>query len=269
MAAKKKRVKKTLSKKKKIVKKHSILAANPIMHVRVTRFNPEMDFYPRTHEYALHSHAGESVLDLLTRIKHTQDGSLTFRGSCGYGGCGSCGVKVNGKPVLGCVTQVADAVDPHARTLTIEPMDVERVIKDLVVDETAFFSELLRIKPWLVPRKQDERRNHKMGVNDVKKLARTQECILCGLCNANVSTTHDHAKNANEIGPAAWVKAYRYLNDLRDGDPRRAAEYARMLPVHYSLEKANWCPRNISPGDRIREMSALQKEKNPPKRRKM
>ena len=239
-----------------------------LMHVRVTRFNPEMDFYPRTHEYALHANPGESVLDLLTRIKHTQDGSLTFRGSCGYGGCGSCGVKVNGKPVLGCVTQVSDAMDTHARTLRIEPLDVERVIKDLVVDEKPFFDELLRIKPWVVPRKHDERRHHKMGVNDVKKLSRTQECILCGLCNANVSSVQTNGKNAGEIGPAAWVKAYRYTFDMRDGDTRRVEGYSTMLPVHYSLEKANWCPRNIAPGDRIREMSALQKEKNSPKRRR-
>lgn len=220
--------------------------SSPI-HVRVSRYNPTIDFSPRTHEYTLPLKQGESVLDLLTRIKHTHDGSLTFRGSCGYGGCGSCGVKVNGKPVLGCVTQVTDVLDTH-NGLRIDPLQ-ESVIKDLVTDEKPFFDELLRVKPWITLRAHDERRHHRMGVGEVKKLGNTFQCMLCGLCNATVES-----EKKGELGPAAFVKAYRYLHDARDATSTRWNDAARNLPVHYSLEKANACPRNIFPGDKIREI---------------
>ena len=259
MAAKTKKAKKNPPKKIKQSKKVSFRTTaveNPVLHVRVARFNPQMDFVARTHEYSIAPKAGESVLDLLTRLKQTQDGSLTFRGSCGYGGCGSCGVVVNGKPVLGCVTQVKDVADNH-NSLRIDSLNEKNTIKDLVVDEKPFFDELLRVKPWIVPRAHDERRNHKMGVNDVKKLGNAQQCILCGLCNANADSS-----SRGEIGPAAMVKAYRYANDLRDGDAKRLSVLSTHLPVHYSLEKANLCPRDLVPGVKIKEMREIQKARD-------
>lgn len=228
-------------------------------NIRVARYNPSMDFTPRTHEYSVPPHEGESILDLLTRIKHTQDGSLTFRASCGYGGCGTCGVRVNGKPLLGCVTQVKDHLDAN-RSLRIDPLDAETTLKDLVVDEKPFFAQLTEVKPWRVPRPNDAKRNHKMGVNDVAALGNSQQCILCGLCNANAN-----ASVKPELGPAAFVKGFRYANDIRDGDAARPTALATHLPVHYSLEKANWCPRDIFPGDKIREIrEKADKSKDPP-----
>lgn len=223
------------------------------MHVRVSRYNPEMDFVTRTHEYAVKPIPGESILDLLTRIKHTQDGSLTFRGSCGYGGCGSCGVKVNGKPVLGCTTQVGDSLNEH-HALRIDPLDEENVIKDLVIDEKNFFEELLKVKPWMVPRHHDWKRKHQMGINDVAKLGNAQQCIACGICNASASSS-----SGGECTPFAFVKGFRYASDIRDGDSKRWETLSKRLPVHYSLSKANACPRDIYPGDKIQFIQHMKK----------
>jgi succinate dehydrogenase / fumarate reductase iron-sulfur subunit len=206
-----------------------------------------MDSLPRTHEYTISPREGESILDLLLRIKHTQDGSLTFRGSCGYGGCGSCGIKANGKHALACVTQVKDVLDAHSG-LRIDPLH-ENVIKDLVVDEREFFQQLLKVKPWITPRKNDEKRNHKMGINDVKKMGNTPQCILCGICDARVESSQK-----GEMGPASFVKAYRYIHDIRDGNMERPSVLCENLPVHYSLSLANECPRDIRPGDIIHEL---------------
>ncbi len=244
------------AKKQKKVSSRILAITGPTLHARVSRFNPEIDFNASTHEYSIPLNSGESVLDLLTRIKHTEDGSLTFRGSCGYGGCGSCGVVVNGKPVLGCMTQVKDVLD-STNSLRIDPLNVENVIKDLVTDEKPFFEELLKVKPWIVSRAHDERRNHKMGVKDVAKLGNAQQCILCGLCNANTDSS-----SRGEMGPAAFVKAYRYANDIRDGDAKRLPLISKHFPLHYSLEKANLCPRDIAPGDKIKEMRDIQKARD-------
>ncbi len=226
--------------------------------VRVSRFNPLMDFSPRTHEYSLAPVLGESVLNLLYRIKHTQDGSLTFRGSCGQGGCGTCGVKVNGKMVLACITNVENAADTH-HGLDITPLH-DNVLKDLVVDEDVFFAELLKIKPGLVPRNA-EKRHHHMGIQDVEKLGKTPQCILCGICNANAESNIK-----GELGPAALVRAYRHICDIRDGNVSRLEGISPHLLVHYDLDKANICPRDIKPGDKIIELiemnaQRLKKEK--------
>mgnify|MGYP001592542202 CR=1 FL=1 len=236
------------TKPKRIARKKNVVTpAHPKWMVRVSRFNPLMDYVSRTHEYVVTPHEGESVLDLLYRLKHTQDGSLTFRGSCGYGGCGTCGMRVNGKPIMACTTQVNDVLDSQ-KNVRIDPLH-GNVLKDLVVDEGPFFAELMNVKPWLYPRKNDEKRRHKMGPNDVRALGKTPLCMLCGLCNAHVES-----EKKGELGPAALVKAYRYVHDARDGNAFRLGELSPKLNVHYSLDQANLCPRDIQPGKRIGEL---------------
>ena len=39
----------------------------------------------------------ERILDCLNRIKWEQDGTLSYRMSCGHGVCGSDGMKINGR----------------------------------------------------------------------------------------------------------------------------------------------------------------------------
>ncbi|MEK6821470.1 MAG: 2Fe-2S iron-sulfur cluster-binding protein [archaeon] len=230
--------------------------------IRVQRYHPGMDHKPTLLNYRLPPAEGESILDLLLRIKHTQDGSLTFRGSCGYGGCGTCGMTVNGKKVLGCVTQTRDVLDAH-HTIEIAPLH-DNIIKDLVVNETPFFDELRRVKPWMVPRKHDEKRHHKMGKNDVDALEKTPLCVLCGICNANTKSAEQ-----GELGPAALVKAFRYIHDSRDGDAQRLDSLSAALPVSYSLPDANACPRNIEPGKRILTLQKewVEKKNTPPRKR--
>lgn len=235
---------KTVSKKART--KTKIPSAPAHWYVRVSRFNPNMDFVPRTLEYVIKPHPGESISDMLLRVKHTQDGSLTFRASCGYGGCGTCGVRVNGKPVLGCVTQVQEHVNAHG-TIRIDPLYTESVIKDLVCEEGEFFHEYGHVKPWMVPRKHDEARKHKMSPQEVQKLGKSQQCIMCGICNAASGW-----EKTGELGPAAFVKGFHYAADARDGDVSRVKEMQKFLPVHYSLSQANECPRDIRPGDKIK-----------------
>ena len=243
---------------KSIRKKPALSGVAPIprippWNIRISRFNPLLDFHPRTHDYTISPREGESLLDLLLRIKHTQDGSLTFRGSCGYGGCGTCGIKVHGKPLLACVTQVTDVVDARGG-LDIQPLH-DTIIKDLVVDEQEFFQKLLTVKPWIVPRKNDERRMHRMGINDVQKMGKTPQCILCGICDASAEN-----QKKGDIGPSAFVKAYRYIHDIRDGNRGRLASLRGAFPISYSLSAANECPREIGPGDRIRELEGEMKK---------
>ena len=118
---------------------------------RISRFDPEQKkHYASTFKVPIRK--GTTVLDALLYIKDNFDDSLTFRHSCRMGICGSCGVNVNGQPMLACYTQVLDlGVD----SLSVEPLSNFQVIKDLVVDIEPFFDTYKRIKAFLIKPEQE------------------------------------------------------------------------------------------------------------------
>ena len=80
------------------------------------------------------THDGEAVKH--HKIKWEQDGSLTFRRSCGHGVCGSDAMSVNGLNRLACKLLMGHLPDK----IIIMPLLAFRVIKDLVVDLESFFA---------------------------------------------------------------------------------------------------------------------------------
>ena len=61
--------------------------------------------------------------------------------------CGSCGIVVNGKPMLACYTQVLHL---DSDSMKIEPLPSLPVIKDLIVDIEPFLETYKKIKPILI-----------------------------------------------------------------------------------------------------------------------
>lgn len=47
-----------------------------------------------------------TVLELLLKLREERDPSLVLRYSCRMALCGSCGMVINGKPRLACLTKV-------------------------------------------------------------------------------------------------------------------------------------------------------------------
>ena len=70
------------------------------------------------------------MLDALLAVRRQQDPSLTVRHSCLHGSCGTCGMRVNGREVLACVTRLEELGDP----VVVEPLAGAAVAGDLVVD---------------------------------------------------------------------------------------------------------------------------------------
>ncbi len=71
--------------------------------LRIRRFNPEKDKRPHDKDYAVEVEPTDRILDALMRVQNEQDGSLSFRKSCGARGvrlgchdhhrCGAAGVQ--------------------------------------------------------------------------------------------------------------------------------------------------------------------------------
>ena len=94
--------------------------------------------------------------------------------------CGTCGMRVNGREVLACVTRLEELGD----SVVVEPLAGAAVAGDLVVDMEHVYRRLEPVGRALV------RASERAGTNDGKAgpgpvledLERFEDCIECGLC---------------------------------------------------------------------------------------
>ncbi|HLT23667.1 MAG TPA: succinate dehydrogenase iron-sulfur subunit [Ignavibacteria bacterium] len=186
---------------------------------KIQRYNPETDEKPYMQDFHLQNvDPTMRLLDVLHEIKWHQDGSLTFRRSCAHGICGSDGMKVNGKNRLACSVLLQDL--NLKKPITIEPLPAMPIIKDLVTDMSDFFAKYQVVKPYLINNTPPPPDSERLQSNDdAEKLFESAKCILCACCTTSCPSTWT---NENYIGPAAILKAYRFVYDTRDeaGDER-------------------------------------------------
>src|SRR5579875_3621581 len=81
----------------------------PEYTLRIRRFDPQSGQAARWDEHTVDLPSRNSVLDAILKIKGEEDGSIGIRCSCQQGICGSCGVRMNGKPGLACNTHLEEA----------------------------------------------------------------------------------------------------------------------------------------------------------------
>jgi succinate dehydrogenase / fumarate reductase iron-sulfur subunit len=90
-------------------------------------------------------------VDLFRKINDEQDSTLTWNSSCEHGQCGTCSVKVNGKPLLACELLAENAVQYFGTTtFNIEPINIAPVVRDLLVDLEKAYERLEPIKPYII-----------------------------------------------------------------------------------------------------------------------
>jgi succinate dehydrogenase / fumarate reductase iron-sulfur subunit len=153
-----------------------------------------------------------TVLDCLHKIKWEQDGTLTFRRSCAHGICGSDGIRVNGRNMLACSKLLQDL--NWKKTITIEPLPALPIIKDLIVDMGDFYAKQETVKPYLINNTPVQGDKERLQSNeDAESLFESAKCIMCGCCTTSCPSTWT---NENYLGPAALLKAYRFIFDTRD-----------------------------------------------------
>lgn len=221
---------------------------------KVFRFNSETDYLPayKTYEMAVESH--EVVLDILNRIKWNIDGSLSYRRSCRHGICGSCAVKVNQKGILACKQNLFELVDMFGDELTIEPQNIKRAIKDLIIDKADFWGKYDAVNPYLEA-EIDEYPSCEniVSPHSAERIDEADYCIQCGSCYYSCPSV---AYNENFLGPAALAKTYRFTSDERD-----TAKTERLTNVN-EMGKGVWdcvkcfecaqvCPKGVDPIGKI------------------
>jgi succinate dehydrogenase / fumarate reductase iron-sulfur subunit len=237
----------------------------PEYTLRIRRFDPQSGEAAYWDEHKVEMPETQSVLDAILKIRDETDGSVGIRCSCQQAICGSCGVRMNGKPGLACNTHLeqavkrarptgADPADNGHNVITVEPMGNIPVIRDLIVDmDAVHWKKIQRVTPWLINKEPVPEREYIVPHDNMVDVTQSMACIQCGAC---VSDCLSMEVDPHFIGPAALAKAYRFVGDPRD------AEHAQRLKdlsedehgiydCTHCFSCIDACPKGVDPMSQI------------------
>ena len=223
----------------------------PSVRVKIRRGGAADDPDERVDVFEVETGPRMTVLDALVAVQSGQDATLSFRYSCRVGMCGTCALKVNGRPAWACRTRLKGLGDE----VTLEPLTNFPVLSDLAIDMSAFFEKMKKARGWLEPNKAAEKAPALIAPNsrERKRIEPHIECITCGICYASCSIVgHD----SDYLGPAALNRAYTLMNDSRDalGDKRllEVCTEDGAWRCHSQYNCTESCPKGISPTGAIK-----------------
>ncbi|HKM14820.1 MAG TPA: succinate dehydrogenase iron-sulfur subunit [Marinospirillum sp.] len=219
-----------------------------MINVQIYRYHPEYDTAPYMQSKTLpEEFRKRMVLDALQYLRE-EDPTLAYRRSCREGVCGSDGMNINGKNWLACIKPVADALGT-SNTLVIRPLPGMPVIRDLVVDQSLFFSHYEKIKPWLINDDPAPAIERLQTPEQRKQLDGLYECILCGCCTSQCPSWWWNPEKYR--GPSALLQSLRFLLDSRDrGRIERMDGLQDPFSVFRcrSIGNCTWvCPKGLNP----------------------
>lgn len=223
------------------------------IELEVQRYNPESDNEPYFQSYNVPCEEEWVVLDALNYIKDYIDTTLSYRWSCHMAVCGSCGMMINGEPMLSCKAFLRDFGD-HIRVEALSHFPIER---DLITDIDDFARKLDSVKPYIIPQKKREISDgeNKQTPAQLMKYKQYTMCINCLCCYA---ACPQYGLVPNFIGPAALALAHRYNLDSRDAGQ---AEREDIVASHEGVWECSFvgacsevCPKHVDPAAAIQQM---------------
>lgn len=229
-----------------------------LLEVNIYRYLPDEDAKPRMQSYQVpETFRQRMVLDLLEYLK-TEDQTLAFRRSCREGVCGSDGMNINGVNRLACITRVAEVLG-RSSVLVLRPLTGMPVIRDLVVDQTQFFEQYKRIRPYLINSEPEPPIERLQSPEERAQLDGLYECILCGCCS---SACPSYWWNPDKyVGPAGLLQAYRFMSDSRDkGLQQRLKDLEDPFSVFrcHTIGNCTYvCPKGLNPMKAISDIKRL------------
>ena len=246
----------------------------PEYTLKLRRYSPETGTAAYWEEFTIDLDGKRSVLDGILQAKDRQDGSIGIRCSCRAAICGSCGVRINGKPALACHTHLDEAArtgfglgwsdedegQEKPAVIQVEPMGNMPVIKDLIVDmDAVHWKKIQRVTPWLLPEGDPPEREYVVPMESMIDVTQTMACIQCGAC---VSDCLSMEVDPLFIGPAALAKAYRFVGDPRDGQHEQRLKDLSEDPhgiydCTHCFNCIEACPKGVAPMSQIMRLRRI------------
>ncbi len=229
--------------------------------LKIRRYDPTSGEAPYWDEHIVDLEPHYSVLEGILQVRNEHDGSIGIRCSCRAAICGSCGVRVNGKPRLACNTHLDDALyDATDGVIKVEPMGNMPIIKDLIVDmDAVHWKKIERVTPWLVAKQPVPEREYIVPAESMIDVTQSMACIQCGLC---VSDCLSLEIDPLFIGPAALAKAYRLVGDPRDGaHEERLKDLSEdkhgLYDCTHCFQCIDACPKGVAPMSQIMRLRRI------------
>src|ERR671916_357139 len=229
--------------------------------LRLRRYSPETGEAPYWEDFEVALDGHRSVLDGILQAKDRTDASIGIRCSCRAAICGSCGVRINGRPGLACHTHLDKAAENAVDgVITVEPMGNMPVIKDLIVDmDAVHWKKIQRVTPWLLPAGDEPEREYIVPAESMIDVNQTMACIQCGAC---VSDCLSMEVDPLFVGPAALAKAYRFVGDPRDGQQyERLKDLAEdphgIYDCTHCFNCIEACPKGVAPMSQIMRLRRI------------
>ena len=217
------------------------------IYLQIRRYNPEKGEKPSFRKYEVEVEPTDRLLDALIQIKNYLDPSLGFRRSCAHGVCGSDGMVINGKEALACKTLIQEVAEKEGAMVRVEPLRNLPVQRDLMVNQSSFFQNYRKVKPYQVNPEKVREKERIQSPEKRKQYDDATKCILCAACFSACPVKQE--KNPAFIGPAAIVQASRFIEDDRDsGFQERLPELDNpngVWPCENHFECTRVCPQDI------------------------
>jgi succinate dehydrogenase / fumarate reductase iron-sulfur subunit len=233
----------------------------PQYTLRIRRFDPGSGQAAYWDDHTIDMEEHNSVLDGILKIKDQKDGSIGIRCSCQQGICGSCGVRMNGRPGLACNTHLEEAAARgRDAVIEVEPLGNMPVIRDLIVDmDAVHWKKVHRVTPWLINKQPVPEREYIVPRESMVDITQTMACIQCGAC---VSDCLAMEVDPGFIGPAALAKAYRFVGDPRDDEHLArlkdlSADPQGIYDCTHCFKCVQACPKDVNPMGQIMRLRRI------------
>jgi len=110
--------------------------------------------------------------------------------------CGACSMRINGTPQQACSALVEDFQQP----ITLEPLDTFPIVRDLIVDRSEMFRNLIRVKAWVpIDGTYDLGPGPRQPAKEQTWMYVLSRCMTCGCCTDACPQVNDRHEF---IGPA-------------------------------------------------------------------
>ena len=216
---------------------------------KIERFSPEKGERAHVQSVTLECEGVRSVLDALERLQ-AFDPTLAFRRSTRDGACGADAIRINGRPALASRTLLREL----PAVIELGPLPGFPVIRELVVDLSAFWAAREGVQPWMdddgAPQPVQGRRQNQEQRAALDGLL---ECSLCACCTAACPSWRRGTQQF--AGPAALLHVARFAADSRDAAREQRLDdvddAGRLFACRSAMNCTAACPQGLNPAAAI------------------